>query len=78
MIIESALARCLYCKRLTPYARKGSSHTRLDSLCTYTVENLEFLGTPVHIHVHMMTMHKYKTIMTELIASVQQIMVLPM
>ena len=27
--------------------RKGSGHMRLDSLCTYTVENLEFLDTPL-------------------------------
>ena len=26
---------------------------RLASLCTYTVENLEFLDVPVHIHIHM-------------------------
>ena len=37
---------------------------RLASLCTYTAENLEFLDTPVHIHVHMVTIHEYKTIMT--------------
>ena len=34
---------------------------RLDSLCTYTAENLEFLDSPVHIHVHGVTMNKYKT-----------------
>ena len=35
-------------------------HMRLDSLWTYiaTAENLEFLDTPVHIHAHMVTMHK--------------------
>ena len=47
---------------------------KLDSLCTYTAENPEFLDTPVHIHVHIhvhvVTMHKYKTIMTVLIVSV--------
>ena len=59
-------------------ARKGFGHTRLDSLCTYTAEDFEFLDTPVHIHVHVVTIHKYKTIMTVLIASVLQIMVLPM
>ena len=26
---------------------------RLDSLCTYTAENLELLDTPVHIHIHI-------------------------
>ena len=50
---------------------------RLDSLCTYTVENLEFLDTPVHIHVHMVTMHGYKVIMMVLIADVRQIAVIP-
>ena len=34
---------------------------RLDYLCTYLAENLEFLYTPVH--VHMVIMHKYKTVM---------------
>ena len=43
----------------------------------YTTENLKFLDTHVHIHVHVVTMHEYKAIMTVLIASVQQIMVLP-
>ena len=51
---------------------------RLDSLCTYTAENLEFLDTPVHIHVHVVTMHEYKSILTVLIKSVQQVTVLPM
>ena len=37
---------------------------RLDSFCIYTAENLEFLDTPVHIHVHGMTMHEYKTHVT--------------
>ena len=31
-----------------PCARKWSGHTRLDSLCIYTAEDLEFLDTPVH------------------------------
>ena len=35
---------------------------RLDFLCTYTVEDLEFLDTFVHIHVYKVTMHEYKTI----------------
>ena len=34
-----------------PCVRKGSGNTRLDSLCKYTAENLEFLDTPVHIHI---------------------------
>ena len=51
-------------------ARKGFGHARLDSLCIYTVEHSEFLDIPIHIHVHVVTMHKYKTIMTVLIASV--------
>ena len=57
-------------------ARKVSDHRRLDSLCKYTVENLEFLDTPTHIDVA--TIHKYKTIIMVLIASVQRIIVLPM
>ena len=51
---------------------------RLDSFYTYTVEDLEFLDTPVYTYVHVVTMHEYKTIITVLIASVQQITVLPM
>ena len=43
----------------------------------YTAENLEFLDTPVHIHIHVVTMHEYKTIMVVLIVSVQQITALP-
>ena len=35
---------------------------RLDSLYTYTAENLEFLDTSVHIHVHVVPMYEYKTI----------------
>ena len=54
-------------------------YTTIDSLCTYTEENLEFLDTPVHtLHVHVVTMHEYETIMTVLIAGIQQITVLPM
>ena len=49
---------------------------RLYSLCTYTAENCEFLDTPVHIHIHVVTMHEYKTIMTVFIVSVRQITVL--
>ena len=48
------------------------------SLWTYTVEDLEFLDIPVHVHMHVVTMHEYKTIMTVLFTSVRQIMVLPM
>ena len=68
--MESGLARRLYCKRLTPCSRNGSGHTRLDFLYTYTVEDLEFLDTPVHIHLGVVTMHEYKIIMIVLIASV--------
>ena len=52
--------------------RNRSGHTRQDSLCTYyTVEDFEFLDILVHIYVHMMIVHKYKTIiMTVLIVSV--------
>ena len=51
---------------------------RLDSLCRYTVDHLEILDTSVHIHVHVVTMQDYKTIVTVLIASARQIVVLPM
>ena len=37
---------------------------KLDSLCLYIAEDLELLDTPVHIHVHVVTMHEYKTTMT--------------
>ena len=43
----------------------------------YTAENLEFLDTPVHIHIHVVTMHEYKTIMVVLIVNLQQITALP-
>ena len=36
-----------------------------------TAEDLEFLDTLVHIHMHVLTMHEHKTIMTVLIVSVQ-------
>ena len=51
---------------------------RLDSLCTKPAENFDFLDTPVHIHAHVLTMHKYKTILIVLIVRVQQITILPM
>ena len=35
---------------------------RLFSLSTHTAETLQFSDTPVHIHVHVVTMHKYKII----------------
>ena len=44
-------------------------HMRLDSLCTYTA---------VHIRMHVVAMHEYKTTMMVLIVSVQQFTVLPM
>ena len=49
----------------------------LDFLFTNTAEDLEFLDTPVYIHVHVVTMHEYKTIMMVLIESLQQITVFP-
>ena len=63
-----------------PSAIKRSSHTRLDSLCIYTAENLEFfyIDTLVHIHVHVVIMHEYKTIVMVLIMSVTIITILPM
>ena len=54
-----------------PYARKGSSHTRLDSLCTAENLAIEFFDTPVHIHIHMVTMHEYRTIMMVAIYSLR-------
>ena len=51
---------------------------RLDSLCTVTVEDHEVLDTPVHVHVHVVTMHKWKIIVMVLITHVRQIVVLPM
>ena len=45
-----------------PAPDKGLANMRLDSLCTYTMEDPEFLDTPIHIHVHVTTMQKYKTI----------------
>ena len=53
MTVESALFRCLNFKQKMPCARKGSTQTRLDSLCTFSAENFESIDTPVHIHVHM-------------------------
>ena len=53
-------------------------HMRLDSLCTYSAEDLEFLDTPVHIRMHVVAMHEYKTTMMVLIVSVQQFTVLLM
>ena len=41
-----------------PAPEKGlANHMRLDSLCTYTVKDLEFLDTPIHRHVHMHDHH---------------------
>ena len=37
---------------------------RLDLLCIYTVENLEFLDTSVHIRIDVVAMQEYKTILT--------------
>ena len=61
--------------------RKGSGHTRLDSLRTYTVENLEFLDTPLATypptcgeHVQIQNYNDG----THCKSSVQQIMVLCM
>ena len=60
------------------YPRLGNS-LAIHNLCAYIVENLEFLDTPIDtLHVHVVTMHEYKTIVTVFIASVQQIKVLPM
>ena len=76
--MESGLAERLFCKQETPCAKKESSHTRLDFLCTghsYTAEGLEFLDTPLHIHVHVVTIHECKVIMMVLIVSVREIMV---
>ena len=48
-------------------------------LCAQIVQTeSEFLDTPVHVHVHMATMHEWKTIMMVFIMHVQQITALPM
>ena len=62
------------------YVIEGYRHTRLDfvHIATYAVEDLEFLDTPVHIDIHVVTLHEYDTIMTVLIVSVQQITPLPL
>ena len=44
---------------------------RLDSLCICTTESLEFLDIPVHIYLHMVTMHKCKSIMMGFIVDIQ-------
>ena len=44
---------------------------RLDSSYTYTAEDLEFLDTPVDMHMHVVTIHERKNSMTGLIVSVQ-------
>ena len=43
----------------------------------YCKLDLEFLHTPAHIHMHVVIVYEYKTIITVLIASVQQITVVP-
>ena len=58
----TASNKCPMLERVQPY------ETRF--LCTYTAKNLEFFDTLVHIHVHMVTMHEYKTIMMVLIVSI--------
>ena len=50
---------------------------RLDSFCTDTVEDHEFLDNSVQVHVHTLTMYKWNTIMMVLITCKQQIMVSP-
>ena len=60
------------------YTASQNKFSRVVSSFGYTEENLEFLDTPVHTHVHVVTMHEYNTIMTVHIASVWQITVLPM
>ena len=59
--------------------REGYGHTRLDFVHMYhPVEDLKFLDTLVHIEVHVVTLHEYDTIITGLIVSVWQIMLLLM
>ena len=53
-------------------ARNRSSHTRQDSLCTYTVEDFEFLDILVHIYVHIMTIHKHNNDSTHCECTVKQ------
>ena len=52
------------------YTTSQNKFSRVVSSFGYTEENLEFLDTPVHTHVHVVTMHEYNTIMTVHIASV--------
>ena len=49
--MENGLARHLNYKRLTLSTRKGSGHTRLDSLCKHTAEDFEFLDTAAYVDV---------------------------
>ena len=58
-----------------PCAREGYGHIRLDFvlIISYTMEDLEFLDTPVYIDTYVVTLHEYNTIMTVLIVSVKQI-----
>ena len=64
-----------YCKRYTSCARKGPGHMKL---CILQLEYFcmrRILSSSVHIH--MVTMHKFKTIMMVLIASVRQLTFYP-
>ena len=76
--MESGMVGHLYCKQQTPCSKIGSGNTRIDSLCTCTAEDLEFLDTPVHMLMYVVTMHKCKAVMMVLTVSILQITVLPM
>ena len=54
-------------ERIQPHEAKFFLHV--------TAEHLEFLDILVYIHIRMVTMHEYKTIMRVFIASVQEIIV---
>ena len=75
MVCEIAGA---YTQVINSLRQKRVGHMRLNSLCTVTVEDHKVLDTPVHVHVHAVTMHKWKIVMMVLITHVRQTVVLPM
>ena len=64
LILQPINALCQ--RRVRAYETRFCAHN-------YTVEDLEFLDTPVYIDTYVVTLHEYNTIMTVLIVSVQQI-----
>ena len=53
-------------ERIQPYKTRFFVHI-------YSLENLEFIDTPVNVYIYVVTIHKYKSIMMVLIVSVRQI-----